>query len=125
MRGVKIENLFRFSTFSKGILMTTQVWIEPVKRLDGRNWYTDRNGLLLRIRLGGPHGEILCDRVHNAVCETCRVLMSRDSCWGQIILSLIKISTESQARSNQPSRSNQEHEPFRYCEVPAKDASAD
>jgi hypothetical protein len=24
-----------------------------------------------------PHGEILCDRVHNAICETCRVLMSR------------------------------------------------
>jgi hypothetical protein len=56
--------------------MTTRIWIEPVKRPDGRNCYTDR-GLLLRTRLGGPDGEILCDRVHNAVCETCRVLMSR------------------------------------------------
>jgi hypothetical protein len=56
--------------------MTTRIWIEAIKRPDGRNWYTDR-GLLLRARLGGAHGEILCDRVHNAVCETCRVLMSR------------------------------------------------
>ena len=57
--------------------MTTLIWIEPVKRPDGRNWYTDRNGLLLRTRLGGPDGEVLCDRIHNPVCETCRVLMSR------------------------------------------------
>ena len=56
--------------------MTTRIWIEPVKRPDGRDWYTDR-GLLLRTRLGGAYGEVLCDRVHNAICETCRVLMSR------------------------------------------------
>src|SRR5262245_30403365 len=56
--------------------MATLIFIEPVKRPDGRDWYTDR-GLLLRTRLGGPDGEILCDRVHNAICETCRVLMSR------------------------------------------------
>jgi hypothetical protein len=56
--------------------MMILIWIEPVNRVDGSNWYTDR-GLLLRTRLGGPDGEILCDRVHNAVCETCRVLMSR------------------------------------------------
>jgi hypothetical protein len=56
--------------------MTTRIWIEPVKRPDGRNWYSDR-GLLLRTRLGGPDGEVLCDRVHNATSETCRVLMSR------------------------------------------------
>ena len=56
--------------------MTTQIWIEPVKRPDGRAWYTDR-GLLLRSRLGGREGEILSDRVHNALCESCRVLMSR------------------------------------------------
>jgi hypothetical protein len=56
--------------------MTTRIWIEPVKRPDGRNWYTDR-GLLLRTRFGGPDGEVLCDRVHNATSETCRVLMSR------------------------------------------------
>jgi hypothetical protein len=31
---------------------------------------------LLRTRLGGPAGEIIYDRVHNAVCETCRVLMA-------------------------------------------------
>src|SRR5690349_13953733 len=56
--------------------VTTRIWIEAVKRPDGRRWYTDR-GLLLRTRLGGPDGEVLCDRVHNAICETCRVLMSR------------------------------------------------
>jgi hypothetical protein len=56
--------------------MTTRIWIEPVKRPDGRNWYSDR-GLLLRTRLDGPDGEILRDRVRNAICETCRVLMSR------------------------------------------------
>jgi hypothetical protein len=49
--------------------MTTRIWIEPVKRPDGRNLYTDR-GLLLRTRLGGPDGEIRCNRVHNAICET-------------------------------------------------------
>ena len=31
----------------------------------------------MRTRFGGPDGEMLCDRVHNALCETCRVLMSR------------------------------------------------
>jgi hypothetical protein len=49
-------------------------------RSNGRTdvtWYSDRDRLLLRPRLGGPDGEILCDRGHNAVCETCRVLMSR------------------------------------------------
>src|SRR5262245_14757937 len=54
----------------------TRIWIEPVTRPDGRDWYTDR-GLLLRARLGGPDGEVVADRVHNAICETCRVLMSR------------------------------------------------
>jgi hypothetical protein len=55
----------------------TTIWIEPVKRSDSSNWYSGRNGLLLRTRLGGPAGEIIYDRVHNAVCETCRVLMAR------------------------------------------------
>jgi hypothetical protein len=41
-------------------LMTTLIWIEPVKRPDGMNRYTDR-GLLLCTRLGGPYGEIICD----------------------------------------------------------------
>jgi hypothetical protein len=50
---------------------------EPVKKSDGSNWHSGRNGLLLRSRLGGPEGEIICDRVHYAVCETYRVLMSR------------------------------------------------
>ena len=26
----------------------TQIWIEPVKKADGSNWYSGRNGLLLR-----------------------------------------------------------------------------
>src|SRR5262245_45265442 len=56
--------------------MATLIFVEPIKRPDGRDWDTDR-GLLLRTRLGGPDGEVLCDRVHNAICETCRVLMSR------------------------------------------------
>jgi len=56
--------------------MPTQIWIEPVKRPDGRDWYTDR-GLLLRTRLGGPDGEILVDRVHSPVFTSCRVLMAR------------------------------------------------
>jgi hypothetical protein len=58
------------------MLPNVKCWIEAVKRPDGRNWHTDC-GLLLRTRLGGPDGEALCDRVHNAVRETCRVLMSR------------------------------------------------
>src|SRR5262245_51581421 len=56
--------------------MITKIWIEPVERPDCRSWYTDR-GLLFRTRLGGPDGEVLCDRVHYPLCETCRVLMSR------------------------------------------------
>jgi hypothetical protein len=46
------------------------------KRPSDRDWYTDR-GLLLGTRLGGPDGEIVRDGVHNALCETCRVLMAR------------------------------------------------
>src|SRR5262245_11488151 len=42
--------------------MTTRIWLEPLKRPDGRNWYTDR-GLLLRARLGGPDGEVLCSEL--------------------------------------------------------------
>ena len=63
--------------------MTTQIWIEPVPRPDGRPWYVAKreriakSGLLLRTRLGGPDGEILCDRVFNPVCESCRALMAR------------------------------------------------
>ena len=57
--------------------MTTQIWIEPIKRPDGRRRFTVERGLLLSVRLGGPHGEILVEGVHNAVCEACRVLMSR------------------------------------------------
>jgi hypothetical protein len=48
--------------------MTSRIWIGPVKRPDGRNWYTQR-GLLLRTRLGGPDGGIICDGVHIAVGE--------------------------------------------------------
>ena len=57
--------------------MTTRIWIEAVKRPDGRNWYTAERGLLLMARLGGSDGEILVEGVHNALCEACRVLMSR------------------------------------------------
>ena len=57
--------------------MTTRIWIEPVKRPDGRKHYTCERGLLLMARLGGPDGEILVQGVHNAVCDACRVLMSR------------------------------------------------
>jgi hypothetical protein len=57
--------------------MTTQIWIEPVKRADGRKHYTSEKGLLLMARLGGPDSEILVQGVHNAICEACRVLMSR------------------------------------------------
>jgi hypothetical protein len=57
--------------------MTTRIWIEPIKRPDGHNWYSERWGLLLRTRLGGPDCEILCDRVHNPICESCRALMAR------------------------------------------------
>ena len=62
--------------------MTTVVWIEPVLRPDGRPWWvakgerTAKSGLLLRTRLGGPDGEILCDRMFNPVCESCRALMA-------------------------------------------------
>ena len=57
--------------------MTARIWIEPVKRPDGRYWYSERWGLLLRTRLDGPDGELLCDRVHNPVCESARALMAR------------------------------------------------
>jgi hypothetical protein len=62
--------------------MTTLIWIEPVLRPDGRPWYVPKgeriakSGLLLRARLRGPDGEILCDRVFNPVCESCRALMA-------------------------------------------------
>jgi hypothetical protein len=42
--------------------MTARIWIEPVNRPDGRDWYTDR-GLLLRTRLDGPDRELKADLV--------------------------------------------------------------
>jgi hypothetical protein len=42
--------------------VTARIWIEPVKRPDGRNWYSERNGLLLRTRHGGADGDILVER---------------------------------------------------------------
>jgi hypothetical protein len=63
--------------------MTTLIWIESVLRTDGRPWYVPKDeriaksGLLLRARLGGPDGEILCDRVFNPVCESCCTLVAR------------------------------------------------
>jgi hypothetical protein len=57
--------------------MTTRIWIEAIRRPDGRKHYTTHRGLLLIARLGGPNGEILVQGVHNAVFEACRALMSR------------------------------------------------
>jgi hypothetical protein len=62
--------------WSQSITGVTQIWIEPVKRADGRRHYTSGRGLLMTARLGSPDGEIL-EAAHNAVCEACRVLMSR------------------------------------------------
>jgi hypothetical protein len=61
----------------QSITAATQIWIEPVKRADGRKHYTIGRGLLLAARLGNPDGEILIEATHNAVCEACRVLVSR------------------------------------------------
>jgi hypothetical protein len=38
--------------------MATLIFIAPVKRPDGRDWYTDRS-LLFRTRLGDPDGSRL------------------------------------------------------------------
>jgi hypothetical protein len=53
----------------------TIIWIEYLRHSDARLRYSS-HGQLYRTRLGGPDGEVLCDRVHNAISETCRVLMS-------------------------------------------------
>src|SRR5436190_12831248 len=55
--------------------MTTRIWIEPVKRPDGRNWYTDGGSYcgLVWAALMVRSSPIEC----TALCETCRVLMSR------------------------------------------------
>ena len=53
--------------------MTTQIWIETIKRPDVRKHCS---GLLLIAGLGGPDGEILVEGAHNAVWA-CRVLVSR------------------------------------------------
>jgi hypothetical protein len=49
--------------------MTTQIWIETVKRPDGRKRYSTERGLLLIARLGSPDSEILVYGAHNVVCE--------------------------------------------------------
>ena len=43
----------------------------------GQGFVGSERGLLLIARLGDPDGEILVEGVHNALCEACRVLMSR------------------------------------------------
>jgi hypothetical protein len=53
----------------------TIIWSEYLRHSDARLRYSS-HGQLYRTRLGGPDGEVLCDRVHNAISETCRVLMS-------------------------------------------------
>ena len=62
---------------TRSITAATPIWIEPISRADGRKHYTSERGLLLMARLGGPNGMILVEGVHNPVCESCRVLMSR------------------------------------------------
>jgi hypothetical protein len=48
--------------------VTTRIWIEAVKRPDGRKHYTAERGLLLLIaRLGGPDGEILVEGTQRAL----------------------------------------------------------
>jgi hypothetical protein len=44
---------------------------------NGRKHYSTERGLLVIARLGSPDGEILFHGAHNAICEACRVLMSR------------------------------------------------
>jgi hypothetical protein len=56
--------------------MTTRIWIEGVKRPDGRKHYTTERGLLLIARLGSSDGEILVHGAHNVVRGR-RVLMAR------------------------------------------------
>ena len=68
---------FNLNESSRNRHVTMQIWIEPVLRPDGRKHYTAERGLLLTARLGGPDGEIIVEGVHNAVCEACRVFMSR------------------------------------------------
>ena len=44
--------------------MTTVIWIEP-------------QGTTYRTRIGGPEGDVLCERVTNPVVTSCRALMAR------------------------------------------------
>jgi hypothetical protein len=55
--------------------MTARMWIEPVTRPDG--WVIPTAAFTADSRGRRPGDEILCDRVHNGVCESCRVLMPR------------------------------------------------
>ena len=61
----------------KRVSARTQIWIEPVKRNDGRSRYTGEMGLAMRTRLGSPDSEVLCDGVFNPVVTSCRGLMAR------------------------------------------------
>jgi hypothetical protein len=47
----------------------TRIWIEPIKRDDGRSYYSGQKGLSVRTRLDGSDGEVLCDGVFNPVCH--------------------------------------------------------
>src|SRR3954467_6930821 len=58
-------------------MTTTRIWIEPIKRDDGRSHYSGQRGLSMWTRLDGPDVEVLCDGVFSPVVTSCRALMAR------------------------------------------------
>jgi hypothetical protein len=55
-------------------MMTTKIWIEPLRHSDGRQQY-DANGQLYQTRLGGPDGQVLVLRTATPSTSSCRALL--------------------------------------------------
>jgi hypothetical protein len=76
MRGSHREQFVGAEVANDKRMVVTRIWIELLRHANGRPRFTSR-GQLYRTRLGGPDGEMLCERTVLPACSSCRALLAR------------------------------------------------